>query len=45
LVEVRVERRRCSLEFLLERLPPEDVLVLGQIAENVEVAEPVELSV
>nr|WP_245904905.1 hypothetical protein [Gaiella occulta] len=44
MLEAWVERRRCPLELFLERLPSEHVLALGEVAEYVEVAEPVELA-
>ncbi len=40
-----IGRRREACELFLDRLAPHDVLVLGQVAEDVEVAEPVELVV
>jgi hypothetical protein len=40
-----VDRRRVASEFVLDRLPLHDVLVLGEIAEDVQDAEAFELSV
>ena len=43
--ERRVDRRRVAGELFLDCLPLHDVLVLGEVAEDVEVAEPVKLCV
>jgi len=45
LCERRVDPRRVARKLFLDRLPLHDVLVLGQVAEHVEVAEPIKLAV